>query len=48
MYYFRANHMHFLVSYRAYEALLEGRTYRLFYTPKSQKLINVEPVLAPT
>jgi hypothetical protein len=43
-YYFRVNQVRLEVSHLAYDALLEGRPYRLYYAPGSKRLLNVEPV----
>lgn len=43
-YYLQVNQLRFSVSHRAYEAILEGRVYRVYYSPSAKKLLNVEPV----
>jgi hypothetical protein len=43
LYYFQANKNRITVWKSAYEALIEGRTYRVYYAPSSKKLVNIEP-----
>lgn len=41
------NHERFDVSTRAYDALVDGATYRIYYMPKSKRILSVE-VVPPT
>jgi hypothetical protein len=34
----------FIVSQKGYAALTEGPSYRLYYVPRSKRLVNIEPV----
>jgi len=43
-YYFRLGDARFEVSRQAYDALLPGRNYRLYYAPKTHRLVNIEPL----
>lgn len=40
--------MKFAVSNQAYNALIEGTTYRIFYTPRSKFLVSIEPTGTPS
>lgn len=42
-YYYMAHNMSFEVSHAAYEALLEDRTYKLYYASGTKKFLNIEP-----
>ena len=42
-YYYNVNHLRFAVSRPAYEALLEDRTYKVYYSPGAKKFLNIEP-----
>jgi hypothetical protein len=33
------------VSWAAYEALIPGERYRLYYLPRSRRLVSIEPLL---
>src|SRR5262249_31577954 len=43
-YYYSIEGRNWLVSPEAYRALLEGRRYRLYYLPRSKKLVGIEPI----
>jgi hypothetical protein len=43
-YYYRLGRQSWLVSPEAYRALLTGRTYRIYFLPRSQALLGIEPV----
>jgi hypothetical protein len=43
-YYFALEGLRFSVSSAAYEALIEGLTYRVFYLPRTQMLVGIEPL----
>ena len=43
-YYYRVNQVSLEVWRSAYDALLEGRSYRLYITPRTRKLLNIELV----
>lgn len=43
-YYYRIEGLRFLVSYPAYNALIEGIPYRVYYTPRSKQLVAIEPI----
>jgi hypothetical protein len=43
-YYYTLDRLQFYVSGAAYNALVEGREYRLYYLPRSKKLVGIEPV----
>jgi hypothetical protein len=45
-YYYDLNRHSFKVNESGYYALIEGLTYRLYYLPRSKKLVNVEAVAA--
>jgi hypothetical protein len=49
-YYYRVNERLFSVNQAGYEALIEGRRYRLYFLPKNKKLVNIEVIRdeAPT
>ncbi len=42
--YFALEDLRFSVSSAAYEALIEGLTYRVFYLPRTRMLVGIEPV----
>jgi hypothetical protein len=44
VHYFRLGNNNFEVPYRAIKALLPEYKYRLYYTPKSHRLVNIEPI----
>lgn len=41
-YYYVIGNQHFQVSRRAYNALVEGLTYRIYYLPRTRKLVSIE------
>jgi hypothetical protein len=41
-YYYHVGGQRFAVSYRGYQALLPGRAYRVYYTPRSGRLVGIE------
>lgn len=43
-YYYMLNGRRFLVNRTAYNALVEGRPYRLYFLPRSRQLVSVEPL----
>ena len=43
-YYYVAGSHKFQVSEVAYNALFEGRSYRLYYMPRSHRLVSIEPL----
>lgn len=43
-YYYQQNDLRIKVTHRQYEALLPGRKYRLYYSPRTKTLMNVEPL----
>jgi hypothetical protein len=43
-YYYVLGMDQFQVSYAAYNALFEGKPYRIFYVPHSKRLVSIEPV----
>lgn len=42
--YYHLGDLRFAVSEAGYEALTQGETYRLYYTPRSKTLVNIESV----
>ena len=46
-YYYRVGALTFAVSEKGYEALLEGRSYRMYYLPHTKRLLSLEPLPAP-
>ena len=45
-YYYQINRQRFAVSHQGYNALIAGIPYRLYYAPRSKKMVSIEP-LAP-
>jgi hypothetical protein len=43
-YYYVIDHRRFPVAKAAYDALLEGKTYRIYYAPHSKRLVSIEPL----
>ncbi len=43
-YYYVLDKLQFVVSGAAYNALIEGREYQMYYLPRAKKLIGIEPV----
>jgi hypothetical protein len=43
-YYYHIGGQRLAVSHRAYQALLPGRAYRVYYTPRSQRVVGMEVV----
>ena len=43
-YYYQVAGQKFSVSLRAYQALVSGPNYRLYYTPRSKRLVALESV----
>lgn len=46
-YYYRMGALTFAVSEKGYEALIEGRSYRMHYLPHTKRLLSIEPLPAP-
>jgi hypothetical protein len=46
-YYYRMGALTFAVSEKGYEALIEGRSYRMYYLPRTKRLLSLEPLPAP-
>jgi hypothetical protein len=44
VYYYSLGDLNFTVGSAAYEALIEGLTYRVFYLPRTKMLIGIEPI----
>jgi hypothetical protein len=42
-YFYVFNELKFFVSHRGYEALVDGRRYRLYYAPRTQVMVSIEP-----
>ena len=47
-YYYRIGEQRFKVTRKAYHALIEGLTYRAYYTPYRKTLVNIEALEAPS
>jgi hypothetical protein len=47
-YYYKLNKVFFFVNEAGYEALIAGLTYRLYFLPRSHKLVNIEKVTDAT
>ena len=47
-YYYVSGSHKFQVSESAYNALIEGKPYRIFYVPRSKRLVSMEPIGAST
>lgn len=47
-YYYKLNKTVFCVNEAGYEALVAGLTYRLYFLPRSQKLVNIEAIADAT
>ena len=43
-YYYQINNLRFEVSQRSYNALIAGLPYRLYYTPRSKRMVGIEPL----
>jgi hypothetical protein len=43
-YYYAAGLHKFQISQAAYNALIEGKSYRIYYVPRSQRLVSIEPL----
>jgi hypothetical protein len=43
-YYYHIDGQRFDVSYRGYQALVPGRAYRLYYTPRSMRVVGIEAI----
>jgi hypothetical protein len=43
-YHYLVGNLRFIVSGSAYNALIEGIRYRVYYTPRTKKLVNIEPL----
>ena len=43
-YYYRVDNLRFQVSRTAYNALVEGLRYRLYFTPRSRTIVAIEPL----
>lgn len=43
-YYYRVGDQRFSVSNKAYDALIDGRSYRVYYMPRSRTLVGIEPL----
>ncbi|RPI85348.1 MAG: hypothetical protein EHM41_11130 [Chloroflexi bacterium] len=46
-YYYRVAEKEFKIPKRAYLALVDGLTYRLYHTPRSSVLLSIEPLISP-
>ena len=46
-YYYRLGALTLAVSEKGYEALIEGRSYRMYYLPHTKRLLSLEPLPAP-
>jgi hypothetical protein len=46
-YFYRIGEQEFSVSRKAYGALIDGLTYRAYYTPNRKKLVNIEALEGP-
>ncbi len=46
-YYYQMGALTFGVSEKGYEALIEGRSYRMYYLPHTKRLLSLEPLPAP-
>jgi hypothetical protein len=43
-YTYQVNGLRFRVSMSAYNALIEGREYRIYFAPRSKRLVAIEPI----